>query len=260
MTESNHNIKQQQAETEQISHAMGEMELAVNDVSNSVNNAAGAANEANIETKKGQQIVENTVEGIQQLSAQIDETSNFIRHVEQDSTNITTVLDVIKGIAEQTNLLALNAAIEAARAGEQGRGFAVVADEVRTLASRTQDSTEEIQKIIEKLQSNANKSVQAMEQSRNQTASVVKNATLAGTSLQTIANSVEQIDQMTTQIATAADEQSAVAGDMNGNVESVSEMAVKTSQIIEQSSQASEGLASIATELEQLVEQFHIAK
>ena len=99
-----------------------------------------------------------------------------------------------------------------------------------------------------------------MEQSRNQTASVVKNATLAGTSLQTIANSVEQIDQMTTQIATAADEQSAVAGHMNGNVESVSEMAVKTSQIIEQSSQASEGLASIATELEQLVEQFHIAR
>ena len=207
MQQTNVNIRQQQADTEQISNAMDNMIISVSEVSESVAGASSAANKANSEANTGQKIVQDAVNGVENLARQIDTTADVISELERDSENINTVLDVIKGIAEKTNLLALNAAIEAARAGEQGRGFAVVADEVRTLAGRTQESTAEINQIIEKLQSGSRKAVTAMNTSREQTQDVVTKASLAGASLATIATSVAQINEMSSSIATATEHQ-----------------------------------------------------
>ncbi len=257
-TQTSANIQQQQSETEQIATAMSEMSATVREVAENVGNTSTAANYANAATEEGGKVMEGAVQGIQQLAEQIDNTADVIAHVEQDSENINTVLDVIKGIAEQTNLLALNAAIEAARAGEQGRGFAVVADEVRTLAGRTQESTAEINQIIEKLQSGSRNAVQAMSQSREQARTVVDQATLAGSSLTTIAKSVSQIDEMSTQIATAAEEQHTVAEDMNRNIVQISDMATQNASGAVQTSQAGQDLARMASELRGLVEQFQV--
>ena len=177
------NILQQQSEISQVATAMNEMTATVQEVAKNISSTAHAAKEAHDETSSGGEVVEQNIKVIQQLAGQTETASNVIHKVEEDSGSIGTVLDVIKGIAEQTNLLALNAAIEAARAGEQGRGFAVVADEVRTLASRTQQSTEEINEMIEKLQSGAGQAVQVMSQSQEQTHSAVEQATAAVASL-----------------------------------------------------------------------------
>jgi methyl-accepting chemotaxis protein len=258
MMETNENIQQQHQETEQISSAMKEMSSAVREVLQSVTDSASAANGANTETGNGSKLVQDAIEGIQHLAGLIDQTSELIQNVEKDSENINTVLDVIKGIAEQTNLLALNAAIEAARAGEQGRGFAVVADEVRTLAGRTQQSTEEINDIIDKLQTGARKSVKAMEQSREKTHAVVDQAALAGTSLTTIAESVSRIDVMSGHIAAATQEQSTVAENMESNVARISEMAKHNAQTVEQTYQAGSELTHIAAELKSMVDKFKV--
>jgi len=258
MQQTSSNIQQQQVETEQVSTAMNEMSIAIKEVSNSVAGTSNAANGANVETDKGQKIVQDAVDGIQQLAIQIDSTADIIGKVEQDSENINTVLDVIKGIADQTNLLALNAAIEAARAGEQGRGFAVVADEVRTLAGRTQESTAEINHIIDQLQLGARKAVQAMTQSREQSNTVVEKAKLAGSSLNTIATSVAQIDDMSTQIATAAEEQNAVAESMNNNIKQIRDMAVDNSASVHQTTQTGGNLARLAAELQGLIDEFRV--
>jgi methyl-accepting chemotaxis protein len=258
MMKTNENIQQQHQETEQISSAMREMSSAVREVLQSVTDSANAANGANTETEKGSKLVKDAIEGIQHLAELIEQTSELIQNVERDSENINKVLDVIKGIAEQTNLLALNAAIEAARAGEQGRGFAVVADEVRTLAGRTQDSTEEINNIIDKLQTGARNSVVAMEQSREKTHAVVDQAALAGASLTTISESVSHIDMMSGNIATATQEQSVVAENMDNNVMRISEMAKHNAETVNQTYQAGTELTRIATELKGLVEKFRV--
>ncbi|MCP3870639.1 MAG: methyl-accepting chemotaxis protein [Gammaproteobacteria bacterium] len=252
------NIEQQQSDTNQIATAMNEMSSTVQEVAMNVSNTSEAANGANLETEKGRQVVTEAVDGIQQLAGQIESAADAIAQVEQNSENISTVLDVIKGVAEQTNLLALNAAIEAARAGEQGRGFAVVADEVRTLAARTQESTAEINQIVESLQSGSRDAVQAMNESREQAKSVVEQATLAGASLITIAGSVSQIDEMSTQIATAAEEQNSVAEEMNQNIFRINDMAVQNASGAQQISQAGQELARMATELQELVGMFKL--
>ncbi len=258
MAQASTNIKEQQSETEQISVAMKEMSAAVNEVSNGVMGTSRAANGANVETDDGQAVVSKAVDGINLLADHIETTAGVIEQVEKDSENINQVLEVIKGIAEQTNLLALNAAIEAARAGEQGRGFAVVADEVRTLASRTQESTAEINQIIEKLQAGAYKAVQAMSESQERTRAAVEQTNQVGASLKTISESVFQIDEMSGQIATAAEQQNAVAENMNSNIQRINHMAAENASGAEQTNQAWGELAGLASDLQSLVGQFRV--
>ncbi len=252
------NIQTQQQETEQIAQAMTDMSTAVDEVTRSVHETVAATRTANAEASNGKDLVKSTVEGITKLAAQVEESARVIDELKEDSNNINTVLDVIKSVAEQTNLLALNAAIEAARAGEQGRGFAVVADEVRTLAARTQSSTEEINQIIEKLQSGTQKATSSMQISKEQSESVVENANLAGVSLDQIASSVAKIDEKSTSIATAAEEQSAVAQNMNSNVTHVSEVAMQNSASVEETTTAGQEIARIAEELKTRIDHFKI--
>ncbi|MCF6210359.1 MAG: methyl-accepting chemotaxis protein [Gammaproteobacteria bacterium] len=251
-------IQEQQSQTDQLATAMNEMTATVQEVARHAEEAAGAASAANDESANGRQVVNNAVNTIDALAEAIGRAADAIHRVETDSDRIGTVLDVIRGIAEQTNLLALNAAIEAARAGEQGRGFAVVADEVRTLAGRTQESTQEIQKMVESLQGGTKEAVQLMEQSREQTQSGVEQTAKAGDALSAIADAVEKINDMNTQIASAAEEQNSVAEEINRNVVSISQVTDESAQGAEQTARASEDLANLATNLQQVVAKFKV--
>ena len=251
-------IQEQRSQTDQLATAMNEMAATVQEVAHHAVDAANAATSANRESANGRQVVNGAVNTIDALAAAITQAAEAIARVEADSDRIGTVLDVIRGIAEQTNLLALNAAIEAARAGEQGRGFAVVADEVRTLAGRTQESTREIQQMIESLQAGSKEAVQLMEQSREQTQSSVEQTAKAGDALAAIADAVEKINDMNTQIASAAEEQSTVAEEINRNVTSISQIADESARGAEQTARGNEELSGLAIELQKVVGQFKI--
>ena len=256
--QSRDSIQRQQMETEQVATAMNEMATTVQDVSSNITKTATAAREANTETTEVKMIVAHTCEKIRRLATQIDEASQTVNQLEANSNDITRVLDVIEGIAEQTNLLALNAAIEAARAGEQGRGFAVVADEVRTLASRTQQSTEEINQMIEKFQGGAKQAVGAMHASREQAQSGVQEAEAAEGSLAAIADAVSNINDMASTIASAAEEQTAVADEVNKNIVRISDMTNETAEGARQTAIASEDLTRMAAELQRVVGEFAV--
>jgi len=251
-------IRQQQSATDQVATAINEMTATVQEVAHNATSAAHAAHEADNESKGGKQVVAATVDAIDALAQEVAKAAGVIEKLAADSDSIGAVLDVIKGIAEQTNLLALNAAIEAARAGEQGRGFAVVADEVRTLASRTQKSTQEIQEMIERLQGGAKEAVQVMETGQSQAQASVEQAAKAGASLELITQAVATISDMNTQIAGAAEEQTAVAEDINRNIVSITQIAEQSAQGSQQTASASGELARLAVQLQEMVAQFKV--
>ena len=248
--------QQQRQQTEQVATAITEMTATVQEVASNANLAADSAQQADDNAKAGQKIVSDTVASINSLAGEIETGSNVINKLSNDAQSIGSVLDVIKGIAEQTNLLALNAAIEAARAGEQGRGFAVVADEVRTLASRTQQSTTEIEAMIDSLQVQARAAVQAITSGQEKAGVSVEQASNAGNSLNEITDSVATITSMNIQIATASEEQSAVAEEINQNVVNISHVAESNADASNQLSSSSQDLAQLASELQDLVSQF----
>ena len=256
--QSRQGVTQQQSDIEQVATAMNEMSATVQEVAHNAADAASATGEADGEANVGNDVVKQTVNTINELANDIEKAGGVIQRLESDSENIGTVLDVIKSIAEQTNLLALNAAIEAARAGEQGRGFAVVADEVRTLAQRTQKSTQEIQEIIEKLQSGAVQAVDVMNKSSVQAQACVEQADKAGMSLTSITNVVSRINDMNTQIASASEEQSAVTEEVKRNVVTISQVAEQTAQSSKNVAESSENISTLASQLHAMVAKFTI--
>ena len=251
-------ISNQQGQTEQAATATNQMAATVQEVAKNAESAANSAMQARNEATQGKGTVDESITTIRNLSATVEQAAAVIGKLEQDSVEIGGVLDVIRNIAEQTNLLALNAAIEAARAGEQGRGFAVVADEVRTLASRTQQSTQEIQEMIERLQTASKEAVKAMDETNSQARKGTDFAIKTGEVLESITSAINQISDMNTQIASAAEEQSVVAEEINRNVVGINQIGEKTANGAQQTASASEALNSLAGQLQRIVGQFKI--
>ncbi|MCG7931299.1 MAG: methyl-accepting chemotaxis protein [Candidatus Thiodiazotropha lotti] len=251
-------VQQQQIESDQVSTAMNEMAATVQEVARNAMQAAETSTEADQEAGSGAAVVAQSVNGVQSLADKIESVAVTIKDLEVESGNIGTVLSVINGIAEQTNLLALNAAIEAARAGEQGRGFAVVADEVRTLAKRSQSATEEIKTIIERLQNKSQQAVSAMDAGRGQVHISVEQSTQGGASLQSISGSVSHIRDMNTQIATASEEQSAVAEEINQSIVRIAQIAQQSAAGAEQMTETSSELAGLTEQLQTDIAQFKL--
>lgn len=256
--ESGKSVDQQLHEIEQVATAMHEMTVTVQDVSRNAATAFEGASDADKAAEAGKHVVMKTVNSINDLATEVENASVVVGELRGESSNIGSVLNVIQSIAEQTNLLALNAAIEAARAGEQGRGFAVVADEVRTLASRTQESTEEIRKMIESLQSRAGKAVEVMDQGRDKAAVSVDHASSAGESLEQITQLVARINDMNAQIASAAEEQSAVAETINRNTVSIRDHADHATGSGHKTSTSAERMAELANVLHSQVARFKV--
>ena len=252
-------VEQQQNEIQQVATAIEEMTSTVKNVAENTNATAEAARTAGMQVKTGKEVLVANSTAIQQLSRRMIESQDVVNALQQDSTRVGTVLDVIRGIAEQTNLLALNAAIEAARAGEQGRGFAVVADEVRILAQRTQQSTEEIREIIESLQSRSQQTTQMLQQNNEGLTTTVQRSEQADQAFIVIEQAVQQLLDMSTQIASATEEQSAVTEEISKNVDNIYQVAQSTATGAEQTATSSEMLARLGDNLKLLVSQFKVS-
>ncbi|AZL75629.1 methyl-accepting chemotaxis protein [Pseudomonas oryziphila] len=254
----NQGVHKQMVEIDQVATAVQEMTATAQDVARNATQAAQAASEADRAANQGLEIVRDTSHSISALAGEIGRAVTVVQDLARDSENINAILVAIRAIAEQTNLLALNAAIEAARAGEQGRGFAVVADEVRNLAQKTQQATQEIQQMIQQLQQGTREVVKVMEDSQGKTDVSVQQASRAAQSLESITQAVSVINDMNTQIASAAEQQSAVAEDINRNVISIGQVAGEVAGGADESSQASAELTKLAEQQRRLINQFRV--
>ncbi|MEG8203611.1 methyl-accepting chemotaxis protein [Pseudomonas sp. 5FOS] len=251
-------VNNQKVETDQVATAMNQMTATVHEVARNAEQASEAALMADQQAREGDRVVGEAVAQIERLAGEVVNSSEAMNQLKAESDKIGSVLDVIKSVAQQTNLLALNAAIEAARAGEAGRGFAVVADEVRSLAQRTQQSTEEIEELIAGLQSGTQRVASVMDSSRQLTDSSVELTRRAGSSLETITRTVSSIQAMNQQIATAAEEQTAVAEEINRSVMNVRDISDQTSAASEETASSSMELARLGTHLQGLVGRFRL--
>ncbi|MBD1107941.1 methyl-accepting chemotaxis protein [Pseudomonas amygdali pv. morsprunorum] len=257
--QTNQNVAQQRQGTDQVATAISEMSATVKDVARSTTDAAEMSQRVNNSTVQGKTEIDNTIGLIQELSVQAEETSRIIDELKGESNSISSVLDVIRGVADQTNLLALNAAIEAARAGEQGRGFAVVADEVRNLAKKTQDSTVSIQKMIANLQSGSERAAASMQETLGKAQEGASNVVRAGELLEEIAEGIATISDRNIQVASAAEEQSLVAEEIHRNVDDINSLVIQVSAGAEQTAVTSRELARLAEQQQGLVGRFKVS-
>ncbi|QXG41483.1 methyl-accepting chemotaxis protein [Pseudomonas viridiflava] len=251
-------VNNQKVETDQVATAMHEMTATVQEVARNAEEASEAAVAADQQAREGERVVNEAIAQIERLASAVGNSSEAMGALKQESEKIGSVLDVIKSVAQQTNLLALNAAIEAARAGEAGRGFAVVADEVRSLAQRTQKSTEEIEALIVSLQSGTQQAASVMDSSRELSASSVDLTRRAGGSLENITKTVSAIQSMNQQIAAAAEQQSATAEEINRSIINVRDVSEQTSAASEETAASSIELARLGTHLQTLVSRFTV--
>jgi methyl-accepting chemotaxis protein len=238
--------------------AVNELTMAIQEVARNTGNTAQSTKDANRITEQGQDRIRLAVSHVQGLSTHVTQTAQAMVKLEDEAKNVTSVIDVIRGVAEQTNLLALNAAIEAARAGEQGRGFAVVADEVRTLASRTQQSTADIQGMLSQLQQGVQRAVEGMNASATMTNEAVNSASDAGQSLSGIGAAVQEITNMAIQIATAVEEQSSVTAEIDKNLVEINQLAMTTSDGATYTAQASQRLSQLSSGLRDTLRRFTV--
>lgn len=252
------NSHKQHTQTEHIATAMSEMSNTIQDISQNAERLVIEVNTADDATTKSNDVINTTINSINTLAQGVANASTVINRLQENSDDIGSVLGVIKSVAEQTNLLALNAAIEAARAGEHGRGFAVVADEVRTLANRTQESAEKIQIMVDNLQQHTKKAVLVMDSEQKNAENMSQHTAEATRSLQNIISSMSNISDMSIQVATAAEEQNAVSKEINLNVSNVSVLSMENTSGTEKIASASDDLEKLATELEQIVRYFKI--
>lgn len=248
----------QQSETQLVATAMNQMTSTIQEVVRNINITAEKSNSTRSEADTGKSLIQQASSQMHNLSDKLDTASNTIQQLEQDTTSITLILDVIRGISEQTNLLALNAAIEAARAGEQGRGFAVVADEVRALASRTKESTEEINQMIEKLLSGSQQAVEVTDICKEQARTVVDQVTSVSGSLAIITDSVAEISDMSNQVASATEEQAAVSEEINRNIVRIEGLSNNIVERIARLSSSSDELTNQSNTLYGMVQAFKV--